>query len=336
MSDVRRLVRRVHAEVAGTAMDEAADRRIRATVHAHAARRHGPVPLLVTGAVAAAALVAGWSLARTIPRSEPPPVAQMAAPSPVEPDCQTRTDADTIELDGFCRHPLEGLAVETSGTARLRRLPNGVEMVSGWATFDVEPVRSGAAVEVVVSDGRIEVLGTRFVVFQGTGRGHVDLVEGSIRFVPEDGEPTILEPGERFTWGDLAAPNEEPSIEPPDLPGEADEAPTPVATRGRVRSGAPAQTRRTEPVDVPLDRIASLRAAGRYAEAVELIRTIDATRLDPRTAEVLSYEEGTILQDHLRHDAAACQHWEHHLRRFPRGRYRDRVQARRTGCEASP
>jgi hypothetical protein len=333
MSDVRRLVRRVHAEVAETAMDKAADRRIRAALEAHAARRRGPVPLLVTGAVAAAALVTGWSLARTIPRSERPPVAQMAAPIPVEPGCQTRTDADTIELDGFCRHPLEGLAVETSGTARIRRLPNGVEMVSGWATFDVEPVRSGAPVEVVVSDGRIEVLGTRFVVFQGPGRGHVDLVEGSIRFVPEDGEPTILEPGERFTWGDLAAPNEEPSIERPDA---ADEAPPPVATRGRVRPGPPAPPRQTEPVDVPLDRIASLRAAGRYAEAVELIRTIDATRLDPRTAEVLSYEEGTILQDHLRHDAAACRHWDHHLRRFPRGRYRDRVQTRRAGCEASP
>jgi hypothetical protein len=330
MSDVRRLVRQVHAKVAGTTMDQAADRRVRAVLDAHAARRRGPVPILVTVVVATAALVAGWSLARTIPPSERSQVAEVAPPSDAAPSCQTRLDADTIELEGFCRHPLEGLAVETSGTAQLRRLPNGVEMVSGWATFDVEPVTSGTPVEVVVSDGRIQVLGTRFVVFQGPGRGHVDLVEGSIRFVPDDGEPTTLAPGERFTWGALAPPNEQSSIE---LPDSVDEAPPPVSTRAPPRSAAPIPN---EPIDVPLDRIAGLRAAGRYAEAVELIRTVDATRLDPRTAEVLSYEQGTILQDHLQHDAAACHHWNQHLRRFPRGRYRDRVQSRRAGCETSP
>jgi hypothetical protein len=185
-------------------------------------------------------------------------------------------------------------------------------------------------VEVVVSAGRIQVLGTRFVVFQGPRGGHVDLVEGAIRFVPDAGEPRTIVPGERLAWGSLREPNEEAHADPPVEESKS----SPASMRARRPSDAPDRGGSPPaPIDVPLDQIAGLRAAGRYGDAVDLIRSIDRARLDRRTAEVLSYEEGSILQDHLDRGDAACRHWAEHLRRFPRGRYDDRVLARHEGCE---
>jgi hypothetical protein len=70
-----------------------------------------------------------------------------------------------------------------------------------------------------------------------------------------------------------------------------------------------------------IEEVTRLRAAGEYAEAAGILRRADAARRwDRRTAQVLSYELGTILR-HLGDKGAACEHWARHQDRFAGGRY---------------
>jgi hypothetical protein len=76
-----------------------------------------------------------------------------------------------------------------------------------------------------------------------------------------------------------------------------------------------------------------LREEGRYREAAAALSTIRSAKIDARTAEVLSFEEGEVLE-HLVDEASACAHWKRHAERFPAGRYGEFVDAkmRRLGC----
>lgn len=331
MSDVRQIAERLHASVADTPMTASADRRVRAALQAHATRGFRLGPRAVMIATATVALLVGWGLGRMThptpsPAFEAPAIALEPRSDPIDL-CETRTEGDVIHLAGFCRHTIDRLAVETSDTAELRQHESGVRLLSGRATFDVEPVIEGPPVEVFVSEGRLQVLGTRFVVYQGPRGGHVDLIEGSIRFISDAGDTTTIAPGVRLRWGPMQR-DASVADSPPESTTKPERAAPHREPRSRPRSVEASSTRGDTPVEVPLDRIAGLRAAGRYTDAVALIRGLDRSRLDVRTAEVLSYEEGSIVQDHLGDRQAACRHWAAHLQRFPKGRYRDQVVIR--------
>lgn len=315
MHDVRRLARELDTALARP-IDADADARVRRALRGDPPpSRRGPF----VAAAIAAAFVLGLILARPsdapVPPAADPPAPIVVLAPPVPSACSIAIDGDRTRLAGFCRHRVDRMFVETWDEAVLAPHEHGVRIVSGWATFAVDPVREGPPVEVAIADGVLRVLGTRFVVFEGSGEGHVDLVEGSIEHVHADGTITRVQPGERVGWGDAI---------------------TPTPTR---RPSAPAQRRAAEPVaplDVPLDRIASLRAAGRYDEALAILRGLDPARLDARVAEVVDFEAGTIVQDHLGRTDAACRHWTDHLRRWPAGRYRAEAARRRAAACSSP
>jgi predicted negative regulator of RcsB-dependent stress response len=67
-----------------------------------------------------------------------------------------------------------------------------------------------------------------------------------------------------------------------------------------------------------------LRAQRRYDEAIELLRRPHGRSWDPHTAEVLSLEEGDLL-DRAGDSARACADWRAHARQFPTGTYREAV-----------
>jgi hypothetical protein len=74
-----------------------------------------------------------------------------------------------------------------------------------------------------------------------------------------------------------------------------------------------------------VERVISLRAHGRYREAMAALESLHPLHFDVRTAEVLSFEEGNILE-HLDDAAATCRHWRQHLVRFASGQYREFVE----------
>ncbi len=87
-----------------------------------------------------------------------------------------------------------------------------------------------------------------------------------------------------------------------------------------------------------IEQVARLRAQKRYTEAVDVLRRAENARTwDRRTAQVLSYERGEILERHLSQGdpSAACAHWARHQARFGEGRYARAVTAaqERLGCE---
>ncbi len=78
-----------------------------------------------------------------------------------------------------------------------------------------------------------------------------------------------------------------------------------------------------------------LRRAGRYAEAAATLQAALERRWPTRTADVLSHELGRLLERRIRDQASACEHWKLHLERFPKTRYRARIERSMTklGCE---
>jgi transmembrane sensor len=351
VSQSREIMRHIDAHLAAVRMSDRGDMRIVEELERVRRRRMPPR----RGAIAAFGLAMGLLVAiviavvlriggaHGIPRigTIAEAASGIAAPSD---DCARRVGAHAIELTGHCRTAFEHprVIVETWSAAVIEREADALRLRSGWATFDVARAEPDAPVRVLVSAGAIEVLGTRFTVLEGDAGGHVDLIEGHIRFVDHHGGVADIEPGRRLAWTDagsvVAAPHEHPAPPGSDSATPSDPNPdAPEATRRRavVASRPSAMDTETPVAKVPLDRIARLRAAGRYAEAVAVIDAVEADRLDPRTAEALSYERGTILQDHLERTADACAHWRAHSRRFGAGRYRESVAARieALGCD---
>lgn len=86
-----------------------------------------------------------------------------------------------------------------------------------------------------------------------------------------------------------------------------------------------------------IEQVARLRAQGRYADAASVLRRANrARRWDRRTAQVLSYELGEIIERHLDDTAAACKHWARHQARFRGGRYARAVTAARERLACDP
>lgn len=220
----------------------------------------------------------------------------------------------------------------------------------GRCRFVVTP-RTGAQppLRVQVSGGVIEVTGTEFLVDQGETSGKVDLLEGTIRFLAPGRAPIEMHAGESFAWISSAAPEASTSSAPTEvvvareaLPADAIRirkdssaarsvaraVPEASATSGQIERETGRNPVAREDV---LDRVQRLRSNGRYDEALRALPELNSDSLDDDDREVLSYEKGTLLERSGRNDAA-CQHWEAHARTYPRGSYRELVNARLSRC----
>ena len=208
----------------------------------------------------------------------------------------SRLDTD-LRLAAGCsaRISTPALSLTALKEVHLRRTTDGITFVQGVGRFEIAPNRRGPPVVLRVSGGHIHVLGTQFTVRQDSSGGEVSLASGNISFVGVDGATSALRPGDRLNW--------RPSVNWPS-----------ARTAARVRA------------------IADLRAQGRYAEAEAEIRAILRAPIDLATAEVLSYERGTLLDGPLRRPDDACAHWQAHTARFPSGRYEAAVEKARERC----
>jgi hypothetical protein len=109
----------------------------------------------------------------------------------------------------------------------------------------------------------------------------------------------------------------------------------PAARAGVSEATAARAVGETGEAEALVDRIAELRAAGRYGELAGELRLATAHARRRLTRERLSFELGEVLSFHLPDGARACAHWADHLRAFPAGHYADEVsEARRIlGCD---
>jgi hypothetical protein len=331
-------LRELDAALAAVPLPTGLHARIVASAEARAGRRHLGVALVVATAAVVLAFALGrrWSPAETEDAvahdtpaapaiavapavvTEPPIVA--AAPTiatrwdgrlEAEPACSLDGDA-TLSVRGDCRLHLRepSLSIDVWGAATLTSAGHGVRVVDGVALFHVDRVAAGEPrVRVEVAAGAIEVIGTRFVVTQRGDGGHVDLLEGAIAFVDRDGAEHPVAPGQRLGW-DATRVLAEAAALPEAIPG-APPAATPTRPLAKP-AHAPVD------VDAALERVAGLRRAGRYddaiAELVRVRRSVD----DPVVAEVLSFEEGTLRTRADRPDEV-CAYWRGHLARFGAG-----------------
>lgn len=296
-------------------------------------RRWLPALTFAAGAALVMAVV-GSGVHRPAPAvEEPNATPRMLGAWTVEgADCREAFEAGDAVLRGRCRLLSATMSIETWDEARLHDGPHGVRVLHGAALFSVEKVAPGASpVRVEVSHGAIEVLGTRFTVEQAADGGHVDLFEGRIRFVDEHGS-TEVQPGQRLGWG-ARAPT--PERVPGDPPARETAAVVDAGADGRAAEASGDAASAVEPRDRPstrpadaariIERVATLRARGQYRAAATVLRRALRRPWERRTAEVLSYELGRILERQLDDDEAACAHWRRHEARFGWGRYADAV-----------
>lgn len=289
-----------------------------------------PSVLFACGALAAVLVVS--ILGRFADRSGAPPTvdevvapqaALAVAPERAQPPCASQGPSGRLDLVGSCSIRLDdpSLTIASAGSSSLRVEARTITLERGWVVFDVDAVTSGPPVRVRVAAGVVEVVGTRFSVFQDETRGHIELVEGTIWFEDLHGTRTLLEAGGRYAWEHGEA-RHTPGIDPASAPPPDVRASAPSRrTSGNATAGRPS-----------LDTIARLRAKGRYAEALALIEGLSAGTQERRMLEVLHYEAGTILDDGLEDRQAACRHWAEHRRRFGLGRYRQDVEDRLVAC----
>jgi transmembrane sensor len=230
--------------------------------------------------------------------------------------------------------------LDIANHARLRREPRGIRVMSGTVSVRVAKRPPGAAVvQVLVSHGVIQVVGTRFTIVQGERGGRVTLHEGVIRFVRGDrdagdagGEVVELRAPQSLTWPPEPAP-------PPPATAPAS-GPLEDAGRGRRetrRAAPPPSTLRPEQLPEFLEGVAALRSRGQYDEAVRELRRRLPTAQGRATRERLSFELGSILTYQLQDRPSACAHWRWHREAFRPHRYAALVRQaeQRAGCGAT-
>lgn len=322
--------------VASQLAQEAA-RRANGGVRGLSARTWIPMATFAAGA-ALVMLVVGWNLLHSRTNSPEIDATPNVAVSPgyvVEGEqCRAHRDGRTAVLAGACRLLGPQISVQTWDDARLVLSERTVVLSTGEAMFDVRPVVPGeASVRVVVSHGIIEVLGTRFTVNQTEGGGTVELFEGHIRFRDgSEGDWVDIVPGQRFGWGDRQ--EHRAQVEPAADVGE--ETITIEEDPADPRAGEAVDTVAVSPhkpdADVVIARVTALRGAGRYRQASAVLRRALRHKWDRRTAQVLSYELGQILEHHRDDPAVACKHWRRHQTRYPQGRYASAVADSLRAC----
>jgi hypothetical protein len=298
-------------------------------------RRWTAIALIAGAAIGAAATLAvsaGFQRARSMPWEEGGAVTAVDAGA-----CWMEERSDGPAFSGRCTLQLRTATVRTEATAELRQREDGIEMLSGRAWFEVARVSAGyPPVRVRVAGGVIEVVGTKFVVDQGATDGSVELFEGVIRFRAQGRDPVELHPGEKFRWTNAPPPSSSPPTPEPAAESAAPPASSPPLQPPKApplkRSAVPQENDAETPENIA-QRVMSLREEGRYREAAAALAELRSKKVDLRTAEVLSFEEGDVLE-HLGDNEAACAHWREHARRFPSGKYREFVatKAARLGC----
>jgi hypothetical protein len=298
-----------------------------------------------TLALAAASAALAWPYLTTPPTptdaTPPAPVAENATPAPTpsplaalgltSDTCDADASDDGVSFASGCDASWAALrsTVTVDAPSTLARLEggDGLAVRRGQVTFDIDPARPAArVVRVAVSGGVIEVLGTRFTVVEEGDRGEVTLHRGSIRFVPEQGAPRTLSPGDSHRWGEARA-----SLDATD--GAPAEAPPEATPRPPRRPKVVAKTHRDTLAPQDLSRLRELRRLGRHDDALAHLKRLSRKDLDPTTLEILNYERGEILGLQGKTEAA-CAHWTRHLRAYPKGAYRREVRAHseRLGC----
>jgi transmembrane sensor len=319
-----------------------------------AGRRGGPGLALGGLALAGACAVALLSIVGR--RPAPPAVVAGAAQLPdgfesvrTSPDLQldvARAGSRIGVRSGSCTLRVTGWGQVTLQTgASFAPVEGGVELSRGEADFEVDKRAPGAGSTFVrVPQGTIEITGTRFRVSEGVDGGTVHLDEGAIRFHAPDGRTVALTPGQSLTWPLPPPPSAPPSEDapPPGAPpapgvsrtssgasavlarptGKTPRPPARVAPEPAVQA---AQEGAVDATAALVERIADLRAEGRYDELARELRTALARETRPLTRERLSFELGSVLSYHLTDRAAACAHWAAHRRAFPEGRYAQEI-----------
>lgn len=349
MADKRSVLRLLQAHdrrIARAPMPVGAKNRIAARLAREAearsveATRRSWLPMLTFAAGAALVMmVIGYNMMRrtTEPASatRAPAVASVGGYAIQGDGCDGKQERGATVVSGECRMVGPHLTLQTWDTARLELEPRSVTVQRGQAMFDIARVEAGEeTVKIAVSHGTIEVLGTRFTVDQDEQGGTVDLFEGRIRFHhrPADGRaPVDIHPGQRYAWGNRAAPqptepDPEPEVEADIVIVTDDEEP---ARRPRPSKAAKDEA---PDADAIIAEVTDLRGAGRYDEAARRLRQALQIRWDRRTAQVLSYELGQILERHLHDTDAACKHWAKHQRKYPDGRYAGAVAMSIEAC----
>ncbi len=229
---------------------------------------------------------------------------------------------------------------------------DAVRVVEGRVTFDVDPVEPGEPpVQVLVSAGRIVVMGTRFTVDESGESGAVELHEGSIRFVTVEGRASVLEPGESTTWtveevgeppaskadhrverSTSARPTSSVSGERADDRSSKAVSPTSEAVPKSEAIGVDPHGRDLEAL---LERLAELRELGAFDRMARLLKSALPDLADASAAEILSFELAEVLVESKADDA--CAHLMIHNDRFDDGAYETEVKRmiRRLGCRRS-
>lgn len=229
--------------------------------------------------------------------------------------CAPTREVAVVALPAACQLAGDGVHLSTIGPSRLSDEAGRLRVLSGAVVFEVEPRDRAAPLAIAVSGGVIEVVGTRFLVREDGARGEVELFEGRLRFIGADGAVRRIEAGERHAWGDPIPPAAEPAISP--------QAAAPAKALRR-----PSSARRGAQAQEISRRVTAHRHRGAHAEAArELEAALRAGGWPRETAEVWSYELGTLYSDELGDRTAACTHWRGHLRRYARGAYAPAVTA---------
>lgn len=204
-----------------------------------------------------------------------------------------------LELEAGCRVEIfqPPLIIEAKKALTIERTKNGVRVLKGEVQLDVPELEE--KVSVFVSGGRIELEGARFVVEEDGLEGRLQVSTGRIAFLAANGDLRQLEPGRTHVWGTkVAAP----------------------------------KTWSDERTAKEVARVSDYRARGEFDRAAALIVELLEAPIDQRSAEVLSFERGELLEHKLDRRADACAHWRAHAQRFHGGRYRHEIDAAIERC----
>jgi len=335
--DFRHALQQAQAELIPDRASPEVDALLRAGIIAKLARRQITRPVIRWGlgvSLAAAAAVFLWLLVPSLfiqPHVGPFVLAQKAPQAVIA----VAGDGVVAVRGGDCT--LEERSTQSvlrlkSGSL-VQRVSEGIRVIAGRVAFVVEPrPKNGAPVQVLVSGGVIQVVGTKFEIVETGQTGNVFLEKGSIRFVATDGTATMLVPGETRAWlqepttAGWAAREETVVSAPAALP---EQKPGPVTP---VRELA---AKKVEAASI-FSRVTALRSRQRYEEAVdELARALDGS-FPPATRERLSFERGSILTYLLKDRPRACAQWAKYDAEFPVGDYRKDVARAKAevGCGA--
>jgi hypothetical protein len=339
--DIRSALRSMDEAIAGARPSPELDARIEASLSR-------PFPRVLIGAVVAAL---AWASVFAWLWRDPEPKAivesEMALFTPGS--CAPESPRVELRLAPGCSVHLDSpeLSIVARTSVLLKRTTAGIRVVEGTAGFSVDKRPEGSPVAVFVSGGMIEVIGTRFVIRETGESGEVALEEGRIAFVDLDGSRSRLDPGGVHRWHPHRGGSvfERSQVEPADPETKPEVQTTDrVPPRVPVARPTPTEIPKLEPEELPpaqwsvertareVERVTELRARQRYEEAAALIEKLLQAPLEPRAAEVLSFERGELLEHKLRLPEKACAHWGDHRRRFPNGRYRAEVARALAEC----